>query len=253
MPMPVSVTLRFYAELNDHLEPDRRQRAFEQAPAAGATVGEVIESLGVPAAEVDLVLANGRSVGLGHRVGEGDRISVFPVFESFDVTPVLAVRSRPLRRTRFVLDVHLGRLARYLRLLGFDSLYRNDAEDPELVRISVDEKRILLTRDRALLRHRALTHGYEVRQTDPRGQLAEVLERFDLRRAATPFTRCLRCNERLRAVPKEAVAERLPPRTRREHEEFRICPGCDRVLWRGSHYRRMRRFVEAVLAPAPKG
>lgn len=245
--MPSTLTLRFYAELNDHLEPGRRQRAFELAAAEGAAVGEVIEALGVPTAEVDLVLANGRSVDLSQRVAAGDRISVFPVFESLDITPVLAVRSRPLRQTRFVLDVHLGRLAKYLRLLGFDSLYRNDAGDAELVRVSLAERRILLTRDRALLRRRALTHGHQVQQTNPRRQLAEVLERFDLRRAAAPFTRCLRCNEPLRPVPREAVAERLPPRTRREHQELWICRGCDRVLWRGSHYRRMRRFVEAVL------
>lgn len=247
--MPVSLTLRFYAELNEFLEPDRRQRAFELAAAAGAAVAEVIEALGVPPAEVDLVLANGRSVDLAYRVREGDRISVFPVFESLDITPVLAVRSRPLRETRFVLDVHLGRLAKYLRLLGFDSLYRNDVDDAELVRVSLEERRILLTRDRGLLRRRALTHGYEVRQTNPRRQLVEVLGRFDLRRAAAPFTRCLRCNEPLRAVPEEAVAERLPRRTRQVHQELRICRGCDRVLWRGSHYRRMRRFVDAILDP----
>ena len=251
--MPGSITLRFYAELNDFLEPGRRQRAFEQATAERGTVAEVIEALGVPPAAVDLVLANGRSVALSHRVEDGDRISVFPVFESLDITPALAVRPRPLRRTQFVLDVHLGRLARYLRLLGFDTLYRNDTDDPELVRISLDEGRILLTRDRALLERRALTHGCEVRETNPRRQLAEVLDRLDLRRTAAPFTRCLRCNEPLRPVPREAVVDRLPPRTRREHDEFRICPHCDRVLWRGSHYRRMRRFVEAALEPCGGG
>ena len=251
--MPGSITLRFYAELNDFLEPGRRQRSFEQVSEERATVGGVIESLGVPSAAVDLVLANGRSVDLSHRVEDGDRISVFPVFKSLDITPVLAVRPRPLRQTRFVLDVHLGRLAKYLRLLGFDTFYRDDTDDPELVRISVAEGRILLTRDRALLQRRALTHCYEVRETNPRRQLAEVLERFDLRRAAAPFTRCLRCNELLRPVPREAVADRLPPRTAREHDEFRICRVCDRVLWRGSHYRSMRRFVDAALAPRGGG
>lgn len=243
----VLITLRFYAELNDHLAPERRQVAFEVAATGRGSVGEVIEALGVPRAEVDLVLVEGRSVDLSHPVGEGDRVSVFPVFESLDITPVLEVRERPLRRTRFVLDTHLGRLATYLRLLGFDALYRNDYDDPELVRVSVDERRILLTRDRALLERRELTHGYSVRETSPRRQLAEVVERFDLPGSAAPFTRCLVCNERLRPVPKEAVLERLPPRTRQEHDEFRICPGCDRVVWKGSHYRRMRQFVDAVL------
>ncbi len=253
----MAITFRFYAELNDLLPPDRRQVPFEQATTGREPVGELIEAQGVPGDQVDLVLVNGRSVAFSHQVADGDRISVFPVFESLDVAPALEVRSRPLRRTRFVLDTHLGRLATYLRLLGFDTLYRNDYDDPELVRISVEERRVLLSRDRALLGRRAVTHGYSVRETSPRRQLVEVVDRLDLRRSATPFTRCLRCNERLRPVPKEAVTDRLPMRTVREQEEFKICRGCDRVVWRGSHYRRMRRLVDAVLgdwsASAPNG
>ncbi len=247
------VTLRFYAELNDHLAPDRRRVAFAVESGGRQSVGELIEAAGVPTAEVDLVLVNGRSVGLAHRVGEGERVSVFPVFESLDVTPLVELPGRPLRVTRFVLDTHLGRLAAYLRLLGFDTLYRNDWDDPELVRVSAGERRILLSRDRGLLERRAVTHGYRVRETRPRRQLAEVVERFDLGRSAAPFTRCLACNEPLVPVPKEAVRERLPPRTRREHDEFRLCRRCDRVLWRGSHYRRMRRLVEAVLGKGAGG
>ena len=245
--MPTRITLRFYAELNDLLEPERRQVAFGYACEGRPTVGEVIDAVGVPRSQVDLLLVGGRSVGFSHPVEDGDRVSVFPVFETLDVTPVAAVRQEPLRRTRFVLDTHLGRLATYLRLLGFDTLYRNDYDDPELVRISVEEKRILLTRDRALLERRAVTHGYSVKGTDPRPQLREIVDHFDLRRQAAPFSRCLRCNEPLRPVPREAVLERLPPRTRREQHEFRVCLRCDRVVWRGSHYRRMRRLVDVVL------
>ena len=245
------VTIRFYAELNDFLEPERRQVALEAAAAGRQSIGELIEALGVPPAEVDLVLVHGRSVDFSYLFEEGDRISVFPVFESVDITPLLKVRPRPLRQTRFVLDTHLGRLATYLRLLGFDSLYRNDYDDPELVKISTGEGRVLLTRDRGLVKRRALTHGYLVRETSPRRQLVEVLERFDLHRSAAPFARCLRCNERLRPVPKEAVEARLPARTRRDYDEFKLCPGCDRILWKGSHYQRMRRLVAAVLGPKP--
>ena len=241
------LTLRFYAELNDHLEPRRRQVAFELPWTGARPVGELIEAEGVPPAEVDLVLVNGRSVGLSHRVAAGDRVSVFPVFETLDVSPLLERGARPLRRTRFALDTHLGRLATYLRLLGFDSLYRNDYQDPELVRVSTGERRILLTRDRGLLRRKAVTHGYRVRETNPRSQLLEIVERFDLRRSAEPFSRCLVCNELLVPVPKEAVADRLPEHIRRQHDRFRLCPGCDRVVWRGSHYWRMKRWVEAIL------
>lgn len=245
--MVARVTLRFYAELNDFLESSRRHAAFEVEVAGRRPVGAIVAAQGVPAAAVELVLVNGRSVDLSCPVEAGDRVGVFPVFESFDVTPLLRLRQRPLRVSRFVLDVHLGRLATYLRLLGFDTLYRNDYADGELVRVAAAERRILLTRDRALLRRRAVTHGYRVRQTDPRRQIAEVLQRFDLRRSAAPFERCLRCNERLRPVPKEVVADRLAERTRRDHGEFVLCPGCDRVLWKGSHYARMARFVATLL------
>ena len=245
----MAITVRVYAELNDHLPADRRQVAFAHAATAGESVGELIAGLGVPLQRVDLVLVDGRSVGFSHRLRDGQRVSLFPVFELLDITPAVAARARPLRRTRFVADTHLGRLAAYLRLLGFDTVYRNDCDDPELVRISVGEGRILLTRDRGLLARRAVTHGYEVRRTGPRLQLAEVVGRFDLRRQAAPFSRCLACNDRPRPVAKEAVLERLPPRIREEQDEIRLCPGCDRLFWKGSHYRRMRRFVEAVLRP----
>jgi uncharacterized protein with PIN domain len=241
------VTIRFYAELNDFLEPNRRQLAFEQTSTGRQSIKDMIEALGVPHTEVDLILVNGRSVDFSYLVEERDRISVFPVFESVDIKPLVRVRPRPLRVTRFVLDTHLGRLATYLRLLGFDSLYRNDFDDAELVRISTGERRALLTRDRGVLKRKAVTHGYYVRETHPRRQLVEVLRRFDLARSATPFARCLSCNERLRSVPKETVEDRLPERTRLYYDEFKICPGCDRILWQGSHYRRMRRFVVAVL------
>ena len=245
--MRIRITLRFYAELNEFLEPGKRQVTFEYVCAGRQTAGEVIGAVGVPCSEVDLVMADGRSVGFSHPVENGVRLSIFPVFETLDLTPVPPVRARPLRRTRFVLDTHLGRLAAYLRMLGLDTLYRNDYDDPELARISAQEGRILLTRDRELLARSAVTHGYEVREAAPRRQLAEVVERFDVRRQAAPFTRCLRCNEPLQPVAKEAILERLPPRTRHEQEEFRICPKCDRVVWRGSHYRRMQRLVESVL------
>ena len=245
--MAPPIALRLYAELNDHLPPERRQRDLELALTGGETVEEVVAALGVPAGEVDLVLVDGRSVGLAHRLRGGERVSLFPVFEAFDITPVPGVRARPLRRTRFVLDAHLGRLAAYLRLLGFDTLYRNDFDDPELVEVSRRERRVLLSRDRALLARRAVTHAYRVRETAPRQQLAEVVERLDLVRSAAPFTRCLVCNGRLRPVAPEAVRDRLPPRVRRDQRQLWLCPGCDRVLWRGSHYRRMRRWVEELL------
>lgn len=240
--------LRFYAELNDFLPPEKRYCRFPCQFWVGGSVKDLIEAEGVPHTEVDLVLVNGESVDFSHQVRDGDRISVYPVFESLDISPALKVRPRPLRETRFVLDVHLGRLAGYLRMLGFDALYRGDYRDQELARISSAEGRILLTRDLGLLKHGAVRHGYAVRQTNPRQQAREVIRRFDLARSAAPFTRCLRCNQPLAPVAKESIRERLPETTRERYDEFRQCPGCDRLYWAGSHYQRMQRLVDELLA-----
>ncbi len=185
---------RFYAELNFFLPPNRRQTTFPRAFEGRVSVKDMIESLGVPHTEIDLILVNGESVDFSYLVQDGDQISVYPVFESFDITPVVRVRPKPLREPRFVLDQHLGKLAAYLRMLGFDTLYRNDYDDPELAQISHAEKRTLLTRDRGLLKRSMVTRGYYVRETNPRRQVAEVIRRFDLGGLVAPFRRCITCN-----------------------------------------------------------
>ena len=237
---------RFYAELNDFLAPARRMRPFDCEFEGKQTVKHLIESLGVPHTEVDLVLVNGRSVDFGEVVQDGDWVSVYPVFEAFDIAPVSRVRPRPLRQTRFVLDGHLGRLAAYLRMLGFDTLYRADASDRELARISAEEHRILLTRDRGLLMRSQVTHGYAIREPAARRQLAEVVARFDLAGSAEPFTRCMVCNAPLREAAKEAVADRMPPLSREHYHEVKECTGCGRPYWKGSHYRRMMTLVDTI-------
>jgi len=241
-------SLRFYAELNDFLPPERRMTDIPCPFHVGPSVRDLIESLGVPHTEVDLILANGESVEFDYTVGDGDRISVYPVFESLDIEPLARVRPEPLRHPRFVADVHLGRLAAYLRMLGFDTFYRNDAPDEDLARVSTGQQRILLTRDRGLLKRSAVTRGYCLRQTLPREQLAEVLQRFELARLAAPFTRCLACNGSLERVEKKAVADRLPPGVLTRYAEFLACPACGRVYWKGTHYQRMRLLVERLLS-----
>lgn len=237
-------TFRFYAELNDFLRPARRQHDVVRSFLDTPTVKDQIEACGIPHTEVELILVNGRSVGFDHRLEDGDRVGVYPVFEALDVTPLIRLRPRPLREPRFVLDVHLGKLARRLRLLGFDALWDRDAADEQLVGISLSERRILLTRDRGLLKRRELTHAAAVRATDPRRQLREVVERFDLARSAAPFTRCLSCNGRLAAVPKEEVLERVPDETRLHYDTFFACASCHRVFWWGPHARRLKEIVE---------
>jgi len=242
-PTPASARLRFYAELNDHLPHHRRYRTLEKSFYVPGPVKDLIESFGVPHTEIELILANGESVPFSYMVRDGDRIAVYPMFESFDITPELKVRREPLREPRFVLDVHLGRLAAYLRMLGFDTVYANSSTDPELVRVSSEQQRILLTRDRSLLKRSAVSHGYVVRQTESRRQLAEIVYRFDLVRSVRPFTRCMACNGALAQVPKEQVSSRLPPRTAVVYDEFLQCTECAHVYWKGPHYRRMQRLV----------
>jgi len=238
---------RFYEELNDFLPPGRRKVTFVHAWKGTASVKDIVESLGVPHTEVDLILANGESVDFAYRPKDGDRISVYPMFESFDISPAQRLRPRPLREPRFVLDGHLGRLARYLRMLGFDTLWSNDADDEKLAHISQQQTRTLLTRDQGLLKRKDVTRGYWVRSTAPREQLREVLERFDLYRAATPFTRCMACNGLLRSATLEEVKERLPPRTALYYHEFWQCERCAKVYWEGPHVRRMETLLLEVL------
>ena len=245
---PFAARFRFYAELNDFLPREHRQVTWERRFEVSGSVKDMIEAAGVPHPEVDLILANGVSVDFDYAVQDGDYVSVYPVFESVDITSLLRVRPRPLRVAQFVLDVHLGRLATYLRMIGFDALYPADYRDEELARISAAEQRILLTRDQGLLKRGQVTHGYWLRATEPRRQLVEVLRRFDLFEHTAPFRRCLRCNALLEPVCKEKVLNRLPPKTRQHYDEFALCRTCDRVYWKGSHYEQMQRFIEQVLA-----
>jgi uncharacterized protein len=244
---PSRAYFRFYAELNDHLPREQQYQTIERTFHVSASVKDMIEGLGIPHAEVELILANGNSVDFAYAVRDGDRISVYPIFESFDVTPELHVRPKALREPKFVLDVHLGKLATYLRMLGFDTFYRSCYSDPELVLVSSEQRRILLTRDRALLKHSAITHGYWLRETDSRQQTAEIARRFDLTRRIQPFTRCMACNGTLRPALKDEVRHLLPPLTLELYDEYQRCSSCGRAYWKGSHYRRMRRWIEELI------
>ena len=240
-------SFRFYEELNDFLVPSRYKTAFAHTFHRRASVKDMIESFGVPHTEVELILANGESVDFSYIVRDGDRISVYPMFESLDISPLLRLRPEPLRHPKFVLDTNLGRLARYLRLLGIDCLYRNDYKDGELARISSSTSRVLLTRDRTLLRYKIITHGYFVRATDPRLQAQEILSRFDLNGTIAPFTRCTRCNGVLDDVDKSRVIDRLEPKTKRYFDRFRLCRDCGQIYWKGSHHEHARLLIDSLV------
>ena len=241
---------RFYEELNDFLPASRRKRRFPHAFTRRASIKDMIEALGVPHTEIEVILVNGESVDFSYIVHDGDDISVYPMFESLDIRPLLKLRPEPLRLRRFVLDTHLGRLARYLRLLGFDCLYQNDFHDDELARISSEQQRTLLTRDRILLQRKVITRGYFIRATQPLQQTIEVLRRFDLSGDIRPLGRCIRCNGLLEDVGKDVIEDRLEPKTRRFYQRFRICPDCGQIYWRGSHFVKMTRLIDAIAAAA---
>lgn len=239
---------RFHAELNHFLPASKREISFSHYFEERASIKDMIEALGVPHPEVDAIAVNGKAVDFSYIVQDGDRIEVYPVSVSSEVSVEASVRPQLLSILRFVLDVHLGKLAASLRMLGFDTLYRNDYDDEELAQISASEQRILLTRDKGLLMRSLVTYGYYIRATNPEQQVVEVLQRFDLFAKVLPFQRCIRCNGLLEPVAKEEIVDQLPQKTRLSIDEFHRCRECRQIYWRGSHYERMQQFIEGVLS-----
>jgi hypothetical protein len=241
-------TFRFYAELNDLLPWQWRQRDVVHVFRAPASIKDRIEAHGVPHTEVELILVNGDPVDFSYLVHDGDRISVYPFLAILENPHPLRP---PYPKGRFVLDQHLGRLAAYLRLLGLDCVHRAKFDDDDLARVALAGNRVLLTRDRRLLMRRVIAHGGFVHATDPMEQVPEVLHRFGAPECVAPFSRCMACNGVLRPVAREQVEDRLLPDTREYYREFTECPDCRRVFWDGSHVRRMLAWVNAWLSPSP--
>ena len=224
----------FLGRLNDFLPRDQRGKAIAVNFRGRQSIKHLAESLGVPHPEIGPRAGqwSGRNAEHHHTGWGSSRVTSLP-----DGCPV---------EPRFVLDNHLGRLAAYLRMLGFDCLYQNHFDDQEMAEIAQQEERILLTRDRRLLMRKAVTHGYCVRSLVSLEQLGEVVQRFDLKARIRPFHRCLRCNHPLRSVAKEVVLDRLEPLTKLYFDEFQICPACKQIYWKGSHFERMQSLIEQV-------
>lgn len=242
---------RFYAELNDFLPPDLRGKPVLYQFSGQPTVKDAVEALGVPHVEVELIVINGESVGFSHRLRDGDRIAVYPAFASLDVGPIAKIRRSSPRVLAFACDAHLGKLARILRLLGFDTAHSPGITDEELILLSRGG-RILLTRDRQLLKHGGVTHGYWVRATDPLAQAREVVRRFALRKRVAPFTRCLSCNGILRPLAREEALPQVPPKVREWCTEFLRCDACRRIFWPGTHYPKLRSRIQSILNSDPQ-
>lgn len=243
---PFCAILRFYEELNDFLPAKFRKAAIEYRFRDNPSIKDVIEAHHVPHTEVDLVIANGESVGFAYHLKDGDHVSVYPTYEGIDIRSIVKLRPNPLRRTAFILDVHLGTLAARLRMIGMDTVFGPQFDDKQIIEQALAEHRIILTRDRGLLQHRAVTHGYCVRSDDVNRQTIEVIRRFDLRDCIRPFTRCIRCNGNLNPVSKANILDRLQPLTRKHYHHFAICDVCGNVYWKGSHHEKLMQVVEWV-------
>ena len=240
------VCFRFYEELNDFLPEEKRKIRFAHNYINRASVKDVIESFGAPHTEVDLILVNGNFVGFDYLINNGDDISVFPVFESLDITNVQHLRPLPLRNPKFIADVHLGKLARYLRMMGFDVFYKNDFDDNEIVNLSLSEKRAILTKDRGILKRSEVTRGYWIRSIKVKEQVIEVIKRFDLKNIIKEFSRCIDCNSVLKPVSKNKIIKELPPKVSKSQADFSQCPACNKNYWKGTHHQQMLSFIQSV-------
>ena len=251
MPDRTRATLRFYEELNDFLAPERRKRDFDVEIDGSRSVKDAIESTGVPHPEVDLILVDGASVDFAHLLRGGERVAVYPMFEALDITPLVRLRPRALREPRFVADVHLNKLARHLRVAGFDTLCEPDWDDDRIVAASLAERRTILTRDKGMLRRSEVERGYFVRSIHADRQLEEVLRALQLQSLLAPFTRCRECNVALADAGPQQVEAYVPARIRALYTRYKCCPECGRVYWEGSHFSRMSGMLARAVPNSP--
>lgn len=236
----------FYDELNDFLPPARQSIVFPYQFVATPAIKDVIEAVGVPHTEIDLILVNGHSVNFDYRVYGFELVCVYPQCELSACIPLIHLLPEPLPEIKFIADANLGKLAIKLRLLGFDTLYRNDFADREIVALSLHEQRIILTRDKGVLKYSAAKHGYWVRNDAPKRQLKEVVCRLQLQSFFHPFTRCSVCNTQLQHIDKVLIKERLEEKTLLFVDDFMLCPGCKKIYWQGTHSERFRKYIDEL-------
>lgn len=240
------VRFRFYEELNDYLPEELHKGWIESSAEPGTSVGQMIGSFGVPLNEVDLILVNQQSESFDYKLQAGDSVSVYPVFETFNISRVSKLRDKPLRDPAFVCDVHLGRLSKYLRMFGFDTSYANDYTPQQIIAISHQQKKIILSRSTQLVRHKEVTHAWWIRSSVPREQLKDLIYGLDILKWANPLTRCINCNNMLETVTKQQVLHQLEERTAKYYTEFFRCSVCDHLYWKGSHYESMLEFIHQI-------
>jgi hypothetical protein len=239
-------TFRFYEELNDFLPKHRKKTDFNAPFTGKRSIKDMIESFGVPHTEIDLILVNGQSVDFNYILRDGDRVSVYPVFESFNITDVTRLRKIPLRRNTFIADINLGNIVKYMRVLGFSCFYNPLLTPREIIEISNAENRIILTRSKNLLKFKEVTHGIFLRPGSTPEQIRQIIDCLDIKDSIKPFSRCLICNTRLKSVSKEKILNKIPPKTKAFCDEYVQCPSCDKIYWKGTHFKNMEKVVRQI-------
>ena len=241
------ITFRFYEELNDFLPKNRRKADFETMYKGKRSIKDMIESLGVPHTEVDLILVNGKSVDFNYILQDKDRVSVYPVFESLNITNVTHLRKTPLRRNKFIADINLGNIVKYMRALGLDLFYDSLLSTREIIEISERENRIILTKNSKLLKFKDVSHGIFIRPGTTTEQIRRIIDYLDIKDDIKPFSRCLQCNTLLDVVPKENILNKIPPMTIEFCDEYFQCQSCGKIYWKGTHFINMMRVLKQIL------
>jgi uncharacterized protein with PIN domain/sulfur carrier protein ThiS len=241
-------TFRFYEELNDFLPKHKRKTTFEEAFREKRSIKDMIEALGVPHTEIDLILVNGKSVDFNYILQNGDRVSVYPVFESLNIANVTLLRKIPLRRHKFIADINLGNIVKYMRVLGFDIYYDSLLSNRKIIEISKRENRIILTKSRKLLKFKDVTHGIFIRPGTTTEQIRRIIDYLDIKDDIKPFSRCLRCNTLLKTVMKKKILDRIPPKSKELCDEYVQCQFCDKIYWKGTHFINMKKVVGQILS-----
>lgn len=248
-----SIFIRFYEELNDFLPGEKRKIRFQHQFFGNPSIKDLIGSLGVPHTEIDLILVNGKSVDFSYIVQDKDDISVYPIFQSFDISSIQQLREISLNQQlksiyniKFIVDCHLGNLAKYMRLLGIDTFYKNNIQEKEIINIAINDQRIILTKNKNLLKRNEIINGYWMRNENVESQIKEVIQRFKLQKEIKYFSRCLICNSKLKFIEKEKIINRIPSRVKEWCNEFYYCENCDKIYWKGSHYNKMLMTIKEL-------
>jgi len=240
------IILHFYGELNKFLSPEKRDTDFEFEFKSRRSVKDLIESFGIPHTEIDVILLNDKSIDFSYIVQDGDNIKVYPASETLNLKLIKHLKPQ-FETIKFLVDIHLAKLARYLRLLGLDAICERNLTPENLVEKALDENRIIVTRSRTLLRTKEITYGILIKEDNPEKQLEEIFNRFDFSTYCEPFKRCMECNSILQPIEKEKIIDRLLPKVKEAYDSFTICTHCDKIFWEGTHFDKLSELIKKII------